>query len=108
MSKYKAKKTKVDGITFDSKKEAERYRQLKMLENARHISDLELQKKFVLIPSQKVDGKIKERECSYRADFTYIEDGRQIVEDTKGFKTDSYIIKRKLMLERHGIEVKEI
>lgn len=45
MSKYKAKKTKVDGITFDSKKEAERYRQLKMLENAGHISDLELQKK---------------------------------------------------------------
>lgn len=108
MNKYHAKKTEVDGIVFDSRKEAKRYSELKLLERAHIITDLELQKKFVLIPAQKINGKAVERECAYIADFVYKENGKTIVEDTKGFRTDAYRIKRKLMLYVHGIEVREI
>ncbi len=73
MSKYGNKKTVVDGITFDSKKEANRYCQLKMLERAREISQLELQHEFELIPAQMKNGGIRsERACKYRADFSYV------------------------------------
>lgn len=108
MNKYKAKKTEVNGIMFDSRKEAGRYVELKMLEKAGYITDLRLQQKFVLIPAQKKNGKTVERECSYIADFVYKENGKTVVEDTKGFRTDTYKIKRKLMLYVHGIEVKEL
>ncbi|MCI8348688.1 MAG: DUF1064 domain-containing protein [Firmicutes bacterium] len=110
MNKYKAKKTEVNGIMFDSRKEAGRYVELKMLEKAGYITDLRLQQKFVLIPAQKKNGKTVERECSYIADFVYAdkETGEVVVEDTKGFRTDTYKIKRKLMLYVHGIEVKEL
>jgi hypothetical protein len=64
--------------------------------------------KFELIPSQRIGGKVAERACSYVADFVYMQDGKKVVEDTKGFKTADYIIKRKLMLWVHGIQVKEI
>lgn len=109
-SKYGAKKTVVDGIEFDSRKEANRYAELKLLLMAKKIINLEMQKKFVLIPSQKIDGKVVERECSYVADFVYIdtETSKTVVEDTKGFKTKDYIIKRKLMLYVHGIRITEI
>lgn len=108
MNKYKAKKTEVNGIMFDSQKEAGRYVELRMLENAGYITDLRLQQKFVLIPAQKKNGKTVERECSYIADFVYKENGKTVVEDTKGFRTDTYKIKRKLMLYVHDIEVKEL
>lgn len=108
MPKYRNKKVIHDGIKFDSKKEAIRYSQLKMFEKAGLISNLQLQKEFVLIPAQKIDGKVVERACKYKADFVYIEDGKMVVEDTKGFKTPEYIIKRKLMLFVHGIQIKEI
>lgn len=101
-NKYGNKKVTVDGIEFDSKKEANRYLQLKLLERAGEIQDLQLQVKFELIPKQK-----GERACNYIADFVYTQNGETIVEDTKGFKTPEYIIKRKLMLERHGIRIKE-
>lgn len=107
-SKYGAKKVTVNGITFDSKKEAKRYGELVLLERAGKITDLQRQVKFELIPSQRIDGKVVERACTYVADFVYIEDGKKVVEDTKGFKTKDYIIKRKLMLWVHGIQVKEI
>lgn len=109
-SKYNAKKKVVDGIRFDSGREAERYMQLSMMQERGEISGLELQKKFVLIPKQiGKDGKVKERECSYKADFCYTdEDGNYIVEDTKGMRTADYKIKRKLMLYIHGIEIKEV
>lgn len=111
-SKYHAKKTEVDGIVFDSKKEACRYVELKILEESGLIRNLKRQQKFVLIPSQKIDGRVIERECAYKADFTYeglTENGWVfVVEDTKGVRTPDYIIKRKLMLERHGIRILEV
>ena len=106
--KYKNKKTVVGNETFDSGKEAARWKELCLLQQAGAISDLERQVKFVLIPSQKVNGKVVERECSYIADFVYTENGIRVVEDTKGYKTKDYIIKRKLLLHVHGIRLKEI
>lgn len=110
MSKYNSKKTVVDGQKFDSRKEANRYQELLLLERVGAIKNLSRQVKFVLIPSQRdeVTGKVVERECSYRADFEYTEDGKTIVEDVKGFKTKEYIIKRKLLLWRYGIRIREV
>jgi hypothetical protein len=108
-NKYRNKKVILDGIEFDSRKEAQRWFELRMLERAKEIANLQRQVKYVLIPSQKIDGKTVERECAYIADFVYTEkDGQVVVEDTKGFRTDAYIIKRKLMLERYGIRIREI
>ena len=107
-SKYHATKVKdLDGQTFDSKKEYRRWRDLQLLERAGMITDLRRQVKFVLIPAQRVGGKVVERECSYIADFVYTADGKTVVEDCKGFRTDTYKIKRKLMLERYGIRILE-
>lgn len=112
--KYGNRKVEVNGITFDSVKEADRYRELLLLEGAGTIQNLELQKKFVLIPAQREllpgdkKGKVIERECAYIADFCYIENGVYVVEDTKGFRTKDYIIKRKLMLKEYGIRITEI
>lgn len=110
MSKYNSKKTVVDGQTFDSKKEANRYQELLLLEKAGVIKNLSRQVKFVLIPSQRDEatGKVIERECSYKADFVYEEDGKTVVEDVKGFRTKEYVIKRKLMLWRYGIRIREV
>lgn len=110
MSKYNSKKTVVDGQTFDSRKEANRYQELLFLERAGAIKNLSRQVKFVLIPSQRDEatGKVVERECYYRADFQYTEDGKTIVEDVKGFRTKEYIIKRKLLLWRYGIKIREV
>lgn len=107
MSKYHNRKTEHDGILFDSKKEAERYVELKILLKAGLIRNLELQKSYELIPAQ-----MGERACSYRADFSYEEksgdDWIPVVEDVKGMRTDVYKIKRKLMLYKYGIEIREI
>lgn len=124
LSKYNSKKITVNGITFDSRKEARRYNELLMLEKAGLIQDLQMQVKYTLIPAQyetfekygkngkrlKDYKKCVEREVSYIADFVYkvSETGDTIVEDTKGFKTKDYIIKRKLMLWVHGIRILEI
>lgn len=104
-SKYGNKRTEVDGIAFDSKAEARRWGELKMLVAAGEIGSLERQAKYVLIPKQ--DG---ERECAYVADFTYwkITPGCRIVEDVKGYRTEVYRLKRKLMLYVFGIRVVEI
>lgn len=110
--KYRNKKTEVDGIMFDSKKEAKRYQELKALEQAGEISELTMQKEFELIPAQyrDKDGKRRciERKCSYKADFVYTQGGQVVVEDTKGFRTKDYIIKRKLMLYIFGLVIHEI
>lgn len=107
-NKYGNKKVTFDGIEFDSKKEARRYAELKMLQKAGMIKDLELQKKYELIPSQYINKRCVEREVAYKADFVYKQNGETIVEDTKGMKTKEYIIKRKLMLYVHGIRIKEV
>lgn len=109
MSKYNSKKTVVDGQKFDSKKEARRYQELLLLEKAGEIKNLSRQVKFVLIPSQRDEnGKVVERECSYKADFTYEEGIKTVVEDVKGYRTKEYIIKRKLLLYQYGIRIREI
>lgn len=109
MSKYNSKKTIVDGQKFDSKKEARRYQELLLLEKAGEIQNLCRQVKFVLIPSQRDEnGKVVERECSYKADFTYEEGIKTVVEDVKGYRTKEYIIKRKLMLYQYGIRIREV
>ena len=97
MSKYRSKKMMVDGITFDSKKEAERYCELKWLEKAGKIKDLSLQHKFELQPSFKKNGKTI-RAITYIADFTYFDFERMknVVEDVKGYKTKEYQLKKKL------------
>ena len=107
-SKYHAKKVRIDGITFDSKAEAERWFQLVWLQSVGKISNLQRQVEFTLIPAQNIDGKCVERACKYKADFVYLEDGKRVVEDVKGMKTKDYIIKRKLMLYVHGIRIREV
>lgn len=124
-SKYRNKKITVDGITFDSLKEANRWKELKLMERAGEITDLRRQVKFKLIPtirepvnqmgSQGVfkKGKVVERECSYVADFVYKNKlGFEVVEDVKGYKDSAayalFVVKRKMMLYLLGIRVKEI
>lgn len=108
MSKYHSRKITRDGMTFDSMKEYKRFQELALLASAGQVSDLQRQVKFELIPSQRINGKVVERACTYIADFVYFQDGQKVVEDTKGFKTKDYIIKRKLMLHVHGIRIKEV
>lgn len=119
MSKYQNKKTILRGVKFDSAREARRYQELLLLQKAGAITDLQRQVEFVLIPSQKepdsvgVRGGIKkgktiEHAVKYVADFTYKENGKTVVEDTKGFRTKDYVIKRKLMLWVHGIKIREV
>lgn len=109
-SKYKNKKVVVDEIEFDSKKEANRYRELKILKSAGVIERLELQKEFVLQPSFKKNGKTY-RKITYKADFSYFdnEKDKYIVEDVKGFKTDIYKLKKKLFEYKFKeLELKEV
>lgn len=95
--KYSNHKTVLDGIQFDSKLEAQRYAELKLLERAGKIKDLQLQPGFELIPSFKKNGKTY-KGCKYIADFRYydVDRGVVIVEDAKGYETEVYKIKRKL------------
>lgn len=106
--KYGNRKITVDGMTFDSKREYNRYCELKLMERGKVISNLQTQVEFELIPSQRVNGRVVERPCKYKADFCYTENGKTVVEDTKGFRTKDYIIKRKLMLYVHGIQIREV
>lgn len=126
--KYGNRKVEIDGIEFDSKKEAHRYWELKLLQRAGKISDLQLQREFELIPAQYEtferygktgkrlqDGKrCIEQSCVYKADFCYMQDGQLVVEDVKGYRDPAsagyakFIIKRKLMLWRYGIKINEV
>lgn len=125
MSKYHSKKTEVDGILFDSKREAQRYQQLKLMEKAGVICDLKRQVKYELVPAQYIDGKCVERAVTYTSDFEYYAlkplrqktvmaepdaktIGQHIVEDVKGMRTDVYKIKKKLMLYKYGIQLTEV
>ena len=108
MSKYGSRKITVDGMTFDSRKEYLRFCELSLLEKAGVVTGLKRQVRFELIPSQKMNGKVVERPVHYVADFVYQENGQTVVEDTKGFKTKDYILKRKMMLHIHGIRIREV
>lgn len=105
--KYRASKTTVGGITFDSGLEARRYTQLVMLEEGEVISNLQIQPKFRLMDSFKHDGKTI-RAIDYIADFMYEEDGKVIVEDVKGVRTKDYIIKSKLFIKKYIIDLGEV
>lgn len=119
-SKYSARKCICDGITFDSRKEAQRYRELKLLQRTGAVSDLQLQVRFTLLPAQyeqsgsvyvkgprkgqPKNGRCIEQSVVYIADFVYTENGKRIVEDAKGVRTKDYIIKRKLFRYFFGME----
>lgn len=121
--KYGNKKIQAGGQVFDSKKEYKRYCELSLLERAGEITNLQRQVPYLLIPEQRAPstevykkgsragqpkpGPVLERKVVYIADFVYQENGETVVEDTKGIKTKEYIIKRKLLLYRYGIRIKE-
>lgn len=131
-NKLHAEKAVVDNIIFDSKREAKRYCELKLLLKAGEISHLELQKEFILLPpqydkptgfyqkgekkGQPKQGKLLERGVSYFADFCYIDTKTNdyIVEDTKGYRDPSsseyakFVLKRKMLLYFYGIKIREI
>lgn len=128
MSKYGSNKVYYNGIEFASRKEYVRYRELELLEMEGRIDDLELQKPFELVPAQyepstevykrgekkgqPKQGKLLEQAINYVADFCYKENGELVVEDVKGYKGggayEVFTIKRKLMLYKYGIKIKEI
>lgn len=105
-SKYNARKTVIDGIQFDSAKEAKRYTRLRDLEQAGWIQGLRLQVPFEILPSFECDG-VKYRGMSYVADFVYYRAGKVVVEDCKGFKTAEYKMKKKLMAYINHINIEE-
>lgn len=105
-SKYHAKKTVVDGITFDSKREADRYLVLKSMEEDGAIENLRRQVRYELVPAFDVDGR-HYRPVHYVADFVYRENGHEVIEDVKGMKTDVYRLKSKLVAYRYGMNIRE-
>lgn len=119
-NKYHARKVTVDNWTFDSHKEANRYTELKLLERAGKISELNMQVPFELVPAQREPdiigvrggvkrGKVIEKSVVYYADFVYKDkDGNTVVEDTKGVRTKEYTIKKKLLLYFYGIRIQEV
>lgn len=115
MSKYNSRKTVVNGITFDSKKEACRYQELLLLEQAGEIRGLKLQPEFTLQEAFTTPQGERVRAVKYRADFSYvrpIKEGvdtrwERVVEDVKGVRTKEYQLKRKLMLAK-GVKVVEV
>lgn len=120
-NKYNNRKINIGDEVYDSRKEAHRHFELKILEKAGEIKDLKRQVKFELVPTIRQPdsigkrggihkGKVIENGVNYIADFVYTDcsSGEKVVEDTKGFKTKDYIIKRKLMLWIHGIRILEI
>lgn len=103
--KYQNERTEVDGLNFDSKAEAKRWCELQILARIGEITDLQRQVPFVLIPRMKRPSGGMERECTYVADFTYTRKGQAVVEDVKGAVTPEFRLKRKLMLQVHGVEI---
>lgn len=100
MSKYRNKKAQIDMYVFDSVRESQRYKELKLLERAGEISNLELQPRFLLQDSFKKNGRTF-RKIEYVADFKYIENGKTIVEDVKGIQTDVFKLKHKIFEKKY-------
>lgn len=107
--KYGNRKVIIDGIAFDSKKEGNRYCELKLLQRAGSIVGLTLQPEFELQPAYTVNGK-RVRAITYRADFKYFdtEKNRYVVEDVKGFRTKEYLLKKKMFAYKFGFEITEV
>lgn len=118
-SKYGNHKITIDNITFDSTGEGLRYKELKLLAKTGQITDLQLQKKFIIVPEIREPdtvgprggvkkGKLIQSAAYYVADFVYYDkNGKLVVEDFKGFKTDLYKLKKKLMKYIYDIDIKE-
>lgn len=106
--KYRNRVTETADGRFDSEAEYRHWCHLKIRQRVGEISDLKRQVVFELIPAQKRPSGGMERACSYVADFVYQEGGKTVCADVKGCATGEYIMKRKLMLHIHGVEVKEI
>ena len=108
MNKYRNQKIEVDGMTFDSRKEYKRWQELRLLQRAGEITDLNRQVPFGLMPSFKCNGHLY-RPTTYIADFTYYDKNHKyIVEDVKGVRTKEYMIKKKLLAWLHGYEIQEV
>jgi len=110
VSKYRNEKVEINGVKYDSKKEAKKAEELEYLEKAGKIKNLERQKKFVLQEGFRINGH-KIREIAYIADFVYEEDGKLVVVDVKSpitRKNPVYKLKKKMMMYVHGIEIKEV
>lgn len=106
-SKYNAVKTVVDGITFDSKREAKRWQELRMMVRGSLIDELERQVSYELAPSVKIAGEKRARPAlRFKADFRYIENGATVVEDSKGMPDTAFRIRQHLMKSVHGIDVR--
>jgi len=106
-NKYHNKKVIYDGIKFDSEKEKNRYIGLKQLERLGVIQNLQRQVKYELQPSFKLNGTTI-RSITYIADFVYIQDNKEIIEDVKGMRTKEYLLKKKLFEYKYQKEIKEI
>ena len=102
MNKYHNRVVEVDGIRFDSRREAHRWRELRLMERVGLITELRRQVPFELIPKSRHGRAIK-----YIADFVYRKDGEQVIEDAKGYRTDVYRLKRRMMAEQ-GYEIQEV
>jgi hypothetical protein len=126
MNKYGNKKIVIDGEVFDSKREFYRYQDLIFLERCGAISNLRRQVVYELLPVQRekstkvykkgrkkgqpIEGKVIEKAVTYIADFVYVDNatGKEVVEDSKGYHTKDYILKRKMLLYFHGIKIREV
>lgn len=122
-NKYKNEKVEFNGFKFDSKKERDRYMTLKNAEKDGIISELKLQPTFTLVPAiyheetiqlktkQKTVRKCDQQPITYKADFSYIKNGKLTIEDVKGSEymiTEVFKIKEKLMFAIHGIKIKRV
>ncbi|TCM62326.1 uncharacterized protein DUF1064 [Acinetobacter calcoaceticus] len=111
-SKFNNKKAVLNGTTFDSRKEARRFQELQILEHAGEIRELQTQYAFVLAEPVKFKNEPRRKPAlRYFADFVYIKDGCQVVEDVKSVATrtkDTYRIKKHLMMSVHGVEIVEV
>lgn len=107
-NKYLNVRVEYEGHMFDSAHERDRYAELRLLERAGQITELKLQPVFELIPAIRENGKVVQRAITYKADFSYMQNGNLVVEDAKGVKTEVYKLKKKLMRALLGIKVTEI
>jgi hypothetical protein len=98
-NKYNARKTEIDGITFDSLAEGKRYGELKLMYNNGDIDRLQVHPRYVIW--EGIDPKGKKQKIEYEGDFTYIENGAQVVEDVKGVLTAVFRLKKKMFTCRY-------
>ena len=105
-SKYNNRVCYWRGEKFDSQRELDRYQELLILQRAGRISGLSRQVRFELTPNIRYEGKLIKK-AEYVADFTYWEQGKFVIEDCKGYQTDLYKLKKKIILDKYGYLIRE-